>query len=302
MHNQEMDIGAIMVFVKVVESGSFSGAARLLKMPKTTVSAKIAALEKRLGVTLIQRTTRKLSITEAGQNYYQHCAKAVREIEQGESQILASQEKPTGILRITAPHDVGHSLLPGIIEAYLSQHPDIQLDLMITNRYVDLVGEGVDIAIRAGELKDSTLVAKKFFEIKAGLWASPAYLKKYGTPEHPKELNKHRIIAMASLRGDAAMLTDGRSSHTAWTHSQITVDDPETIKALIVSNQGIGWLPNFLSASDSSKKLVQVLPSWKFTSEFSFHFVYPGQKYASPKVRSFIQIASQVVEADLKRF
>jgi DNA-binding transcriptional LysR family regulator len=296
-----MEISGIIVFVKVVESGSFSAAARLMKMPKTTVSAKIAALEKRLGVTLIQRTTRKLSVTEAGQNYYQHCAKAVREIEQGESQILAAQEKPTGLLRITAPHDVGHSLLPGIIDAYLAQHPDIQLDLIITNRFVDLVGEGVDLAIRAGELKDSTLVAKKFFDIKAGLWASSGYLKKYGTPEHPRDLAKHRIIAMASLRGEAAKLTDGKHSFTGWTHSQITVDDPETIKALIVSNQGIGWLPNFLASSDSSKKLVQVLPNWRFTLDFSFHFVYPGQKYASPKVRSFIQVASQVVEADLKR-
>ncbi len=296
-----MDISAIAVFVKVVESGSFSAAARLLKMPKTTVSAKIANLETRLGVTLIQRTTRKLSVTEAGQNYYRHCATAVREIEQGESEILAAQEKPTGLLKITAPHDVGHSLLPGIVDAYLTLHPGIQIELIITNRFVDLVGEGVDLAIRAGELKDSTLVARKFFEIKAGLWASAAYLKKHGTPEHPRDLTRHRMIAMASFKGDAARMTDGRSSHPIWTNPQVTVDDPETIKALIAANQGIGWLPGFLATSDPSKKLVQILPNWKFSTETSFSFVYPGQKYASPKVRSFIEVASQVVERDLKQ-
>ncbi len=291
-----MDFDAIAVFVKVVESGSFSAAARLLKMPKTTVSAKIAALEKRLGATLIQRTTRKLNVTDAGQNYYKHCALAVREIEQGESLILAAQEKPTGLLKVTAPPDVGHALLPKIIEQFLADHPDIQLELLITNRFVDLVGEGVDVAIRAGELKDSTLVAKKFFDIHSGLWASAGYLKKFGLPEHPKDLARHRMIAMGSFKNESNKLTDGKTSVAIWSNVKITVDDPETIRALIAAHQGIGWLPNFLAeAHGIGRELVQVLPGWRFTNTFSFSFVYPGQKYASPKVRAFIQTASKMV-------
>jgi DNA-binding transcriptional LysR family regulator len=291
-----MDFDAIAVFVKVVESGSFSAAARLLKMPKTTVSAKIAALEKRLGATLIQRTTRKLNVTDAGQNYYRHCALAVREIEQGESQIMASQEKPTGLLKITAPPDVGHALLPQIIEKFLAEHSDIQLELLITNRFVDLVGEGVDLAIRAGELKDSTLVAKKFFDIHSGLWASATYLKKYGVPEHPRDLVRHRMIAMRSFKKEGAQLTDGKATVAILSDAKIMVDDPETIRALIAAHQGIGWLPNFLAeAHGVGQGLVQVLTGWRFTRTFSFSFVYPGQKYASPKVRAFIQTASQMM-------
>ncbi|MGZ5279884.1 MAG: substrate binding domain-containing protein, partial [Pseudobdellovibrionaceae bacterium] len=238
-----------------------------------------------------------LNITEAGQNYYKHCALAVREIELGESQILASQEKPTGVLKITAPPDVGHSILPRIIEVFLSEHSEIQLELIVTNRYVDLVGEGVDLAIRAGELKDSTLVAKKFFDINSGLWASAGYLKEFGTPEHPKELSRHRMIAMESLKNESNKLTDGKTSVAIWSNPKITVDDPETIRALIAIHQGIGWLPNFLAkAEGSAKNLVQVLPGWRFTSTFSFSFVYPGQKYSSPKVRAFIQTASRFIE------
>ncbi len=292
-----MDFDSIAIFVKVVESGSFSAAARLLQIPKTTVSAKIAALEKRLGVTLIQRTTRKLNITEAGQTYYRHCAVAVREVELGESQILASQENPTGVLKITAPPDVGHSILPKIVDRFLSEHPDVQIELIVTNRFVDLIGESVDLGIRAGELKDSTLVAKKFFDIESGLWASSQYLKKFGEPTHPKDLVKHQMIAMSVMKGEAGRVTDGTQSFDVWANPKIRIDDAETIRAFVTSHQGIGWLPNFIAHSDSTaKKIHQILPSWKFIAKFSFWFVYPGQKFASAKVRAFIDVAMKVIE------
>lgn len=161
-----MELDAIAVFVKVVEMKSFSGAARLLKMPKTTVSAKIASLEKRLGVTLIQRTTRSLNVTEAGKTYFNHCVSAIRAIELGESELLANQEKPNGLLKITVPVGLSSFILAKIINEYFNKCPDVNLEMIVTNRFVDLVGEGVDLAIRAGQLKDSTLIAKKFFEVQ----------------------------------------------------------------------------------------------------------------------------------------
>ena len=166
---------AITVFVKVVEAGSFSVAARrLVGMPKTTVSAKVAGLEKRLGVQLIQRTTRKLRMTEAGETYFHHCAIAIREVELGEAALQSAKKEPSGVLKVTASVELGHALLPRLARAYAAKYPDVSLELIITNRIVDLVGEGVDLAIRwALALKDSSLIARRFFETRSNLWASP---------------------------------------------------------------------------------------------------------------------------------
>src|SRR5262245_13474196 len=180
---------AIAVFVKVVEAGSFSAAARRLGLPKTTVSAKVAALEKRLGVRLIQRTTRKLHITEAGETYFRHCAIAIREVELGEAALQSAKEKPGGILKVTISVDLGHALLPRIAQAYAAQYPDVSLELILTNRVVDLVEEGVDLAIRwGGALKDSSLIARRFIETRSALWASPKYMKRFGKLSHPRDL------------------------------------------------------------------------------------------------------------------
>src|SRR5690606_1413119 len=142
-------LDGIDVFVKVVQCGSFSGAARLLGMPVTTVSGKVAALERRLGVTLIRRTTRKLSITQAGETYFAHCVRALEAVSAAEKSLSSAKAEPEGLLRVTAPPDIGHLILPPIVREYLKAHPKTRIELILTNRIVDLVGEGVDLAIRA---------------------------------------------------------------------------------------------------------------------------------------------------------
>jgi DNA-binding transcriptional LysR family regulator len=180
LDNAAMD--AVAVFVRVVEAGSFAAAAKRLGMPKTTVSAKVAGLEKRLGVNLIQRTTRKLRMTDVGEKYFHHCAIATREVELGEAALQSAKVKPSGVLRVTAPIDLGHVLLPRIAQAYTAKYPDVSLELILTNRVVDLVEEGVDLAIRwGGALKDSSVIARRFIETNSNLWASPKYLKKLGS-------------------------------------------------------------------------------------------------------------------------
>jgi DNA-binding transcriptional LysR family regulator len=292
-----MELDAIAVFVKVVEAGSFSEAARLLKMPKTTVSAKVATLERRLGVTLIQRTTRKLHMTDAGQNFFRHCAIAISEIEKGESELSAGTNKPRGVLKVTAPADLGHTLLPRIVCTYRKAYPDVQLDLVVTNRIVDLVGEGIDLAIRAGELKDSSLIAKKFFENSISFWAAPAYIKKYGQPSHPNDLLKHDFIEHVALKNSPIVLTDGKLSVTLQMKPMIKVDDFETLKALLVLKEGIGLLPSFVPVREQkTKELVQLLPKWSLKNTSGFSFVYPSQKYSSPKVRAFIDTAIELAK------
>jgi DNA-binding transcriptional LysR family regulator len=287
-------LDAVPVFVKVVEAGSFSAAARLLGMPKTTVSAKIAALESELQVKLIQRTTRKLHVTEPGMTFFRHCANAVREMELGEASLQSTQATPSGLLRVTAPVDIGHLLLPRIAHAYLARYPDTSVELLVSNRLVDLVGEGVDLAIRAGTLKDSSLIATRFLGIDATLWASPAYLQKLGSVSHPKQLAKARFIGFKGT--DRLRLMNGRSDVALRITGRLVADDLETIKALTVLGEGIAWLPHFLAVDAvAAGKLVQVLPKWKSTTAGSVNFVYPGRQYTSPKVRAFIQIAQEIV-------
>ena len=285
---------AIQVFVKVVEAGSFSAAARLLNMPKTTVSAKIAALEQRLELKLIQRTTRKLHVTEAGMKYFQHCANAIRELELGEAALQSTQSEPTGLLRVTAPVDVGHVVLPRITRAYLARHPGTSVELLVSNRKVDLVGEGIDLAIRAGTLKDSSLIGRRFFDVGATLWASPAYLRQLGTVSHPRSLAKAAFIVFKGV--NTLRLMNGKSEVAVPMVGRILADDLETIKALAVLGEGIAWLPDFLAADAvEAGSLVPVLPNWKSKPLGGISFIYADRKYTAPKVQAFIQVAQEII-------
>ncbi|OCX81708.1 hypothetical protein A6O26_12520 [Acidithiobacillus thiooxidans] len=296
-----MDLDAIEVFVKVVQAGSLSNAARLLNMPKTTVSAKLAALEKRLGTSLIYRTTRKLHVTEAGEKYFHHCANAVREMELGEAALQSSQGTPTGLLKVTAPVDIGHAVLPHVTRAYLAKYPDVTIELLISNQIADLVGGGVDLAIRAGMLKDSSLIAKRFIDLRANLWASPSYIKEFRKFTHPKDLVMASFVGRKGV--DVLRLTDGKSEVDVPVVSRVIADDLETIKALTILGEGVGWLPDFLSADAvDAGTLVPVLPQWKWKGGGAFYFVYAGQKYASPKVQAFIQTALDVVSSGMPNF
>lgn len=290
-----MDLDAIAVFVKVVEAGSFSGAARLLGMPKTTVSAKVAALEKHLGVMLIQRTTRKLHVTEAGEQYFHHCANAVREIALGEAALNSSKNTPSGLLKVTAPADFGHTLLPKIVHAYLAAWPGTTVEMVLTNRYVDLVGEGIDLAIRAGRLKDSSLIARRFFDVRLNLFAAPAYVQQAGEVRHPRDLARHNVIGLSGMR--ELPLTNGKSDVPLPASGRVLTDDFVAIKALLLLGEGIGLLPDFLAA-DAVRQgaLLPILPGWMGKTTGGYSFVYPGQKYASPKVQAFIQMALDMVE------
>jgi DNA-binding transcriptional LysR family regulator len=286
-----MDLDAIAVFVRVVESASFSAAARRLGMPKATVSAKVARLEKRLGLTLIQRTTRKLRVTEAGEQYFRHCADAIREVELAEAALQSTSGKPSGVLKVTAPVDLGHTLLPRIVHAYAGSYPDVSVELLVTNRVVDLVGEGIDLAIRPSQaLKDSSLIAQRYFDMGSNLWASPRYLQRLGMPNHPRDLEKADFVGFRA-RG-SVVLTNGKADVEVAMAGRIRCDDFETTRALLLCAEGIAWLPDFLAEEAAQAgTLVPVLPQWKPKEQAAFYFVYVGRKYGLPKVTAFIQTA-----------
>lgn len=255
----------------------------------------MAGLEKRLGVRLIQRTTRKLRVTEAGQLYFRHCANAVREVELGEAALQSAKRRPTGLLKVTAPPGLGHTLLPRIARAYAMKHPDVRLELVITNRAVDLVGEGVDLAIRsATSFKDSSLIVRRFWDAGSNLWASPGYLEVLGKPAHPRHLKDAAFVVHPTRR--SLVLSNGRSDFELELGGRVRADDLEVTKALSLLGEGIAWLPDYVVADAvEAGTLVPVLPQWRPKRRYTFYFVYAGQRYALPKVEAFIQTALKLV-------
>jgi DNA-binding transcriptional LysR family regulator len=290
-----MEFDAIAVFVKVVEAGSFSEAARRLELPRTTVSAKVAALEKRLAVRLIERTTRKLRVTDAGLEYFHHCASALREMAMGESKLVARQSQPSGVLKLTAPVDLGRLVLPPITQAYLARYPDIRVEMTLTSRVLDLVQEGIDLAIRPGRQRDSSAVARHFFADELRLWAAPGYLDRAGRPERPQDLDAHDLIGHTALKH--ATLSDGQDCLPVTVDGRVRLDDFDTLKALLILGAGIGWLPDCL-AHDAARtgELEPVLPGWKAEAASPVYFVYPGRRYAPRKVQAFIETALEVLK------
>lgn len=294
-----MDLNEISIFIKVVNSGSFAGAAKLLDMPKSTVSAKVSALEKRLGVTLIRRTTRKLHVTEAGQDYYDQCIQGLNQITQAEEQVTQKQSIPQGVLKITAPVELGSILLPDVITQFQKQYPKVKLDLMLTDRTVDLISEGIDLGIRAGQLKDSTLIAKKIGSVFFAPFASPKYLKAHGTPKSPKDLKEHSCIIFSPFGLDGWQLSGSGSSQFVNLDSSLTVNDLSLAKSLAVSDVGIALLPTFFCATEAGdKSLVRVLDDYK-SNVRPVSFVYPQQQFVPKNLTAFMAVASEIIRRKL---
>jgi DNA-binding transcriptional LysR family regulator len=295
-----MDLNEVAVFIQVVQSGSFTQAARQLGMPNSTVSAKVSGLEKRLGLTLIQRTTRKLHVTPAGEAYFKRCLEGLEQIRAAESEVVATQGEPQGLLRVTAPVELGSSVLPLFLSDFIAKYPKVNVEVILTDRRVDLLAEGVDVAIRAGELKDSSLIAKKLGTTSFSLFAAPKYLKARPAPAHPRDLYDHQCLPFTPAGTEEWKLTNGKSTVTAKLNSRVIVNDLNLGKNLAIGGNGIALLPNFFCRAELNEgKLVRVLPEWT-TATGSIHFVYPGQRYVTPKLSAFIELATPVLKKMLE--
>jgi DNA-binding transcriptional LysR family regulator len=287
-----MDLNEILVFARVVQARSFTAASVALGMPKSTVSRKVSELEERLNARLLQRTTRKLSLTDVGRIYYDYCARIVGEIEDAERAVSSLQETPRGVLRVTAPVNV--SFLGPIVADYLKRYPEVRLELFCTSRAVDLVEERFDVAIRAGALADSTLVAKNLGRAVWFLVATPAYLKRRGRPRSPDELEKHDCmffgtgIDVVTVR----LERENRSEQVALS-ARMVVTDMDVLRDAVNAGLGIGLLPAFLCLEGlRARRLERILREWSFPPT-PVHVVYPSTRYVSPKVKSFVDHLQQ---------
>lgn len=297
-----MDLNEIAIFVKVVEAGSFAKASAQLDMPKSTVSTKVSALEKRLGVTLIRRTTRKLFVTDAGLAYHKQCLQALNQLTQADEQVTQTQSTPQGLLRITAPVELGGALLPSVIEQFQKLYPEVQLEIILSDRTVDLVADGIDLAIRAGDLKDSTLIAKKIGSVYFAPFASPKYIKANGEPKSPKELQSHQCIQFTPLGSESWKLNSAKGSQTIPLTKKLMMNDLNLVKSLAVSGMGVALMPTFYCyAETGNKKLVRILEDWKSESR-PVHFVYAHQAFVPKKLSAFLQVATGIMRESLETY
>ena len=194
------DLNDTLIFVKVVEHGSFISAARALRLPKTTVSRKVQELETRLGAQLLHRTTRKLGLTEAGNIYFEHCQRISRELDEAESAVGQLQGGPRGWLRFTAPYSVGITWIAPLLGEFHARHPEVRVDMVLTNEPLDIIDKEIDVALRVGNLPDSNLIARRLATFRTQVYASPNYIARHGEPLHPDDLQHHRTLAMPKSR------------------------------------------------------------------------------------------------------
>ena len=283
-----MDLNEMLVFARVVQAGSFTAAAAELGMPKSTVSRKVTELEERLKSRLLQRTTRKLSLTDVGRTYYEYCARIAGEVEDAERAVSNLQQIPRGLLRVTAA--LNFAFLGPIVGDFLKRYPEVQLELLCTGRTVDLVEERFDAGIRAGTLADSTLIARSLGRASWFLVATPAYLKKRGRPKSPNDLNEHDCLFFGSGPTTVALRLEKKdASVQVEVPARFLVNDLDILYDAATAGLGIALLPAFRCVADlRSHKLERVLRDWSAPST-PVHVVYPSARYLAPKVKRFIE-------------
>ena len=279
-----IDLNRIRLFARVVRAGSFTAAARAAGLPKSSVSRAIAALERDLAVRLIQRTTRRLQPTDAGQAYYESVSRALAGIDEATSAVSELHDTPRGTVRLTAPADLGDTLLAPILVDFAGRYPEVRLDIVLTQRLVDLVHEGFDLALRAGKLADSRLVARPLGWARAGVFASPQYLERRGRPRTVAALAEHECVLFQSPSGKALWeLVGPRGPERVEVRGALNADDHHVVCEAAAAGQGLALLPILACAERDDADLARVLP--RHASQGGpLHLVYPSARFVPKSV------------------
>lgn len=278
-----MDWSRVPVFLKVVETGSFTAAARALGVPKSSTSRGVAALERELNTQLLQRTTRELKLTDSGRTFYERARGAMAALDEAHAELTQQTDDAQGVVRLTVPNDVWP--LPTLLARFLKLHPKIHVDLVVTNRQVNLVEEGIDLALRAGKLEDSTLVVRKIATSHLGLFASQGYLKRRPAPKTIAQLADHDVIIFRGRQGKTRLkLTSLKADEEIEVRGPVGTDDMSTTRSLIAAGLGIGLLPIFLESCGNHGTIERVLPEYAVKGG-GVHLVIPSARYVPTRVR-----------------
>ncbi len=300
MEQYRVSADDLLLFAAIAEAGSLARAAEGLAMPKATVSRRLSNLEAALGQQLLVRTTRRLSLTDFGQGFLEQCQRVAEEVGAANDFAKSQERQPRGRLRVSMPSDYAQQQLSGAIATFVEQYPDIHLDLDLTSRRVDLIGEHFDLVIRMGELaSDATLVARKIDEQHFGLYASPIYLALHAAPQEPDDLARHQCVRLLSARGSAVpwKLISGKETWEQVPPGKLTLNSPGVIQQLLLDGAGIGALPDRFAEPDvRAGRLARVLPDWCFPSVPAWA-VMPTRRYLPAKTRAFLRHIESVLHA-----
>lgn len=282
-----MDLNEIAVFARVVQAQSFTAAGRALGLPKSTVSRKVSELEERLGTRLLQRSTRSLSLTDAGRAYYPYASRIVAEMEEADRAVTTMHGAPRGLLRVTAP--LAFDALGLLVSSYLAKYPEVQLQVVCTDRVVDLVDEGFDLAVRAGRLADSSLIARQLGTTHAIVVGSPQLLEQHGALRRPQDLERLPALVFGAVTNPSKWTLLRKDDEvTVAVRPRLLTNDFAALEEAAVSGLGVALLPapRCLKAIREGR-LRAVLPAWR-SHEIPIQAVYPSTRLLSPKVKTFI--------------
>ncbi|MBA1147510.1 LysR family transcriptional regulator [Ectothiorhodospiraceae bacterium WFHF3C12] len=283
------------VFRRVAEEGGFSAAGRILGLSKSVVSKQVQALEQHLGVRLLNRTTRRLSLTEAGQRYLERCVTILDELEDAERAITELTANPRGILRINVPVSFGLLHMTPLLPEFLRRYPEMEVEVTLNDRFVDLVDEGFDAAVRITQLEDSTLMARRLAPCTSWLCASPDYLARHGRPGRPEDLARHNclIYAYARQTKEWRFIDPDGQEHRVSVHGNLRANNGELLLEAACQGEGIVLMPDFIAYQAVREGRVERLLTDFTTMDINVYAVYPYTRHVSAKVRVFVDYLAE---------
>ena len=291
-----IDLNSLAIFAKVAETRSFSEAARRLKMPISTVSRRVAELEDQLGVGLLERSTRNLRLTDVGAEIFQHAQRSA-EIGEAVCSIVSNQSATvSGTLRLSAPPSISDTLLVPLVSAFQASYPDVRVQILVTDRFVDHIAEGVDLVFRLGALKDSSLVARKLLAYRHQLVASPAYIERVKPPEMPQDLLGHRLLGFSFWNPENrwTFVDEAGVMEIVSFLPFLAMNDYAGLASALLAGVGIGDLPPLVQPGlIRDGRLIEIMPRWRFRT-FDLSMVHPANRHVSRPVRVFKEFAVQM--------
>ena len=287
-----MNLNDVSLFIRIVETGSFTSAADSLGIQKSTISRRIAQLEDDLGVRVLQRTTRQLKLTDDGEELFARCQPLINELDTAKDHLSATQNNPRGRLRITMPSELGVFMMNEVVGTFMKRYPQIMLEIELSTRLIDLIEEGIDLAIRVGELADSSLIARRVASVSRGLYASPAYLAKHGTPKTPDDLQNHECYGI--LKAIEHWEFDNWDEAVEVT-GHLKANSISFIRELLLQDMGIARMPRvFCRNSVQDGDLVEILSEYS-PPPIEVNALYPSRRHLNPKVRLFIDHMMEMI-------
>ncbi|MEQ8207328.1 MAG: LysR family transcriptional regulator [Woeseia sp.] len=287
----------IAVFVAVVDEGSFTKAAERLKLSRPVVSKYVTRLEERLGVRLLNRTTRRLSLTEAGRIFHERSQRGLRDIEDAEAEISRLRETPSGVLRINSPMSFGILHIAPALPEFLQSYPELTVDMKLDDRKVDLIEEGFDVSVRIADMPDSSLIARRMAPCRHAIVATQSYLDNYGTPRTPADLVKHNVLSFSYQRSASNwhFLSPDNKPVTVSVSGALQMNNSLALREAVLAGTGIMRAPTFIVGKDiQAGRLIPLLTNYP-TLEISIYLVYPERRHLLPKVRAFVDFMADKI-------